>query len=82
MVGGTIIDIASVKDGLRRVWCIERGGAEGAIYINDPRPVVGDKLWWQGGFAYWTPANGTYPPDTRLKRVGFSFDPRRREAPE
>lgn len=35
--------------------------------------AVGDKLWWQGQLAMWTPAD-KHVIDFKLKRIGFSHD--------
>lgn len=79
MVGGIIIDIVKVNDAKWWVNCVETGLGSGAgkstcaIYL-DPRgePVeVGDSLWWQGGYAFWTPDNRSRA-DVRLPRIGFS----------
>ena len=32
---------------------------------------VGDRMWWQGGFAFWTPADGSRV-DVRIPRRGYS----------
>ena len=43
-----------------------------AIHLDANYPVVvGDKLWWQGAYAYWTGALRGFE-DKRIRRVGYS----------
>lgn len=61
-----------------RVWCVDRHNDECAIYIKRPSPrdvKPGDKVWWQGRKAFWTPQDLS-ETEVPLERVGFSFDPR------
>ena len=73
MVGGWIIEIAPVRDGQSRLWCVDRNGDECAVNVeNAPAmPLLGDEVWWQAGKVFWD-------GDRRqLRKVGYSYDPRR-----
>lgn len=89
MVGGKAIEVADVKErpGVIFVDVADRGGGRRtdtcAIYVernsNSEKIEIGDSLWWQGGWAMWTPA--TYRQgsgkcgvdyDIKIPRVGFS----------
>ncbi|HEY7766785.1 hypothetical protein [Longimicrobium sp.] len=61
-----------------RVWVNTREpnhGDECAIYVErtpESRTInEGDSLWWQSGWAFWTPSNGAFE-DRRLNRIGCS----------
>jgi len=84
MIGGVVIEIIELND---RMWinCREKiGHHECAIYVektNKSRSISeGDIIWWQAGWAMWTPAfnRGEYGSrcgkdfDIRLKRIGYS----------
>lgn len=79
MVGGIIIDIVKINDAKWWLNCVETGLGSGAgkntcaIYVDplNARIEVGDSLWWQGSYAYWTRADGV-STDVRLPRIGFS----------
>jgi hypothetical protein len=78
MVGGKIIEIKPER-GRVRLWCLDaKHGDELAIYVAaiPPECSVGDGLWWQGQFAYWTPKD-QHVIDDPLRKIGFSFDPRK-----
>lgn len=88
MIGGVVIETLVVDS--TRVWIntqdynhTERRFLRGtcAIYVeNTPESRAvseGDLLWWQGGFAYWTPkrkqdGKTVGPIEVRLKRRGYS----------
>lgn len=79
MIGGNVIETIVLPD---RVWvnCKERNStSECAIYVeNTPKSrsiSEGDIVWWQGGYAMWTPKSngGAYAKsDIRLNRIGCS----------
>lgn len=80
-VGGVIVDIVPVSD---EKWWINtmapgsdtRAGRTCGVYC-DPRPErpeVGDSLWWQGRWCYWTPQSRERN-DIPLKKIGFSGAP-------
>lgn len=90
MVGGKVIETIALKD---RVWinCRDRNDTC-AIYVRKTAKAravsEGDTVWWQGGWALWTPAcnkkktcNHTHhyscsragvDYDIKLERIGFS----------
>jgi hypothetical protein len=80
MIGGTVESVT--PDGERIKIVVTETTYERADYCAirvkpsaDARAVKpGEGLWWQGGFAYWTPANRSRR-DVALERVGYSFDP-------
>lgn len=82
MVGGIIIDIVKVNQAKWWLNCVETGLGSGAgkdtcaIYVNpQDEPIeVGDNLWWQGSYAYWTPDDRART-DVKLPRIGFSGVP-------
>lgn len=77
MVGGKIIEVRPEGE-KTRIWCIDKHD-ECAIYIESVAdgPQPGDQIWWQGRAAMWTPADKRFV-DKELRRIGYSFDPRRR----
>jgi hypothetical protein len=75
MVGGKVIETIDTGE---KVWvnCQERTGQKKcAIYIErtyESRAISdGDSIWWQGGYAFWTPKSRVFV-DKKLKRIGFS----------
>lgn len=77
MVGGEVKEIIAVGD---KLWVNVRGtrteaGQECAIYVkptDDAMNVcVGDTLWWQGGWALWTPKDRSRE-DVKIPRIGYS----------
>jgi hypothetical protein len=78
-VGGLVIEVLPCeRDGERRVWINTRepqSGEECAIYVAGTPAALsvseGDKLWWQGPYAFWTPTRNPFS-DHRLRRIGFS----------
>ena len=84
MVGGSVIEVRPMKAhgsgrDVIRLWCLDAtngGRDECAVYTApaDKLPAVGDQVWWQGGFIYWTPA-GRHE-ERKLPKIGNSFDPR------
>lgn len=85
MVGGIICEVVKVDDTRWWVDCLDNCD-HCAIYLDPAgRDIrVGDALWWQGGYAVWTPkVVGTHDHDERrgridtlLKKIGFSGVPR------
>lgn len=79
MVGGIIIDLVKVSSSKWWVNCVATGLGSGAgkdtcaIYLNPSGQAidVGDSLWWQGDYAFWTPADRSRE-DVRLLRIAFS----------
>jgi hypothetical protein len=76
MVGGEVIETVKA-DG--RVWvnCRDRTYPKDAcaIYVErnaDAEQIAhGDGVWWQGGYAMWTPADRRFT-DRKIPRIGFS----------
>lgn len=76
MVGGKVIETIVQGD---LVWLkcrdLNHPRQTCAIYVErseDAESVqVGDSLWWQGRYAYWTPASRV-AEDHPLPRVGYS----------
>lgn len=82
MIGGTIIEVRDMRmpetgKYVRRLWCVDRHGDEGAVYIEPfPFVKVGDAVWWQAGIVYWTPEGSNVRDVVPIKKIGNSFDPR------
>jgi hypothetical protein len=82
VVGGIIIEVVEFED---RYWvnCRDRQYRnECAIYIKKvpgKSPSFGDRLWWQGRKAFWTPAvvaeGGQGRADIPIPRIGYSGAP-------
>lgn len=80
MVGGVVIETIVLPD---RIWINCRDKRDTcAIYVERNAKSeairVGDKLWWQGREAMWTPASGVSAGwyDLRIPRIGYSGLPR------
>jgi hypothetical protein len=84
MVGGRVIEARRMRTesgrDVVRLWCVEtRTGNstpdECAVYSepyeDGAGPKVGDSIWWQGGKIMFDGDRRT------VRKVGFSFDPRR-----
>jgi hypothetical protein len=75
VAGGIIIEVVdSVTDG--KVWinCRDhRFGDVNGIWVERTAEAqqieFGDTVWWQGQYAYWTPANRSRF-DVRIPRIG------------
>lgn len=72
-VGGKVVETIVLED---RVWInTSDDGDECAIYVErtpESRTISeGDSLWWQSGWAFWTPRNRAFE-DRRLNRIGAS----------
>lgn len=76
MVGG-VIEAVTPRGNAWRIVVIDKreGGTDWASVTIErsphyyPRP--GDSLWWQGRYAYWTPADKSQQ-DVRLERIGYA----------
>ena len=77
MVGGKVVETIDTGE---KVWINCRGsGSEKndhcAIYVErtpESRAVsVGDSIWWQASWAFWTP-KGRHFEDRKLRRRGCS----------
>jgi hypothetical protein len=81
MVGGVVIEVAHFPDKIF-VDCIEPKYKKEtcAIYVEkDEHSLqieIGDRFWWQGNYAYWTPykvrESGIGESDIKIKRIGHS----------
>lgn len=79
-VGGHIIEILPMRlietgQDVVRLWVKDMGypDDETAVYAepSEIMPSIGDAIWWQGGKIY-------FDQDRKwLRKVGYSFDPRR-----
>lgn len=86
MIGGIVLETIVQE---RRVWVntVEReecSNSKCAVYVersaNSERIKPGDSLWWQGGFAMWTPYENKGKTgnksgvdyDIRIPKIGFS----------
>lgn len=74
MVGGEVINIVNTSEGTW-VQCLDRTYAEDtcAVFVKDAKQMkIGDKLWWQGKRAFWTPVPGDGRRDIALEKLGYS----------
>ena len=74
MVGGTVANIVRTEDG---VWvqCLDQTYTDQtcAIRVKDAKEMkVGDRLWWQGRLAFWTPKPDDGREEVVLERIGYS----------
>jgi hypothetical protein len=76
MIGGRVIEVRYEIGRTRRLWVMDAGN-EAAIYVKpeDEMPACGDWVWRQQGHAMWTPQDRRFT-DRKLRRVGYSFNPR------
>lgn len=81
MIGGTVESVTQDGSGRVRIvvtekpygrdqYCAIRVEVSGSALLVRP----GDSLWWQGGLAFWTPADRSRR-DVALRKIGYSFDP-------
>lgn len=83
MVGGIIVEVVSIKDTLRvavlvRGTDMERNDFSAINIETEANQVeVGDRIWWQGGQAMWTPRKGNR--EYMLPKIGFSYSRERFE---
>jgi hypothetical protein len=79
MVGGIVVEVIPATRG---VWvnCEDRPSRGSkpqrrAIWVEHGEEVkriaVGDALWWQSSWAFWTPAHEARE-DVRINRIGYS----------
>jgi hypothetical protein len=79
MVGGYVITVIDVAEKNRTYVNCKGEGCEKretcAIYVEmneDSKQIrPGDWLWWQAGYAYWTPADKRLK-ERKIPRVGYS----------
>lgn len=74
MVGGEVINIVKTADGTW-VQCLDTtyGDQTSAIRVKDAKEMkTGDRLWWHGTRAYWTPKPDDGREDIVLERIGYS----------
>ena len=79
MVGGIVTDVWIWAHGKVSV-AVQGTGSERNEYLeqrlekNDYSLGIkrGDSLWWQLGYVYWTPQDGSLP-ETKIKRFGLSI---------
>jgi hypothetical protein len=74
MVGGQVINIVKTNDSTW-VQCLDRTYTNDtcAIRVKDAKEMkVGDRLWWHGSRAMWTPKPDDGREDIVLERVGYS----------
>ena len=86
MVGGKVSEICCHPTIPDRYWvnAMNRPYKEVeycAIYVvknaDSDKIEIGDSIWWQGGYAYWTPQNSNREKcgvdyDIKIPRIGFS----------
>ena len=74
MVGGVVINIVKMDD-CTWVECLDTTYAQDtcAIRVKDANEMkVGDRLWWQGQRAMWTPKPDDGREDIVFERIGYS----------
>lgn len=78
MVGGVVIEVIVLPE---RVWVNceeERSSSRCAIYVErnekSERIKPADQIWWQGGWAMWTPYYPRHDPSKIPQRAGFDYD--------
>jgi len=87
MIGGIVIGIKTLADRVL-VNCVDENESRNdkcSIYVErneqSARIKPGDLIWWQGGFAMWTPYEKKGKAgnkegvdcDVRIPKIGFSF---------
>ncbi len=83
MVGGRVIEVCEVKDRPDVLFVDVRDKNDTcAIYVEKNAASllieIGDSLWWQSGWAMWTPQKnlGVDPAkgihDVQIKKIGYS----------
>lgn len=77
MIGGIVTALVAKED---RIWvdCEEKNStSKCAIYVKrteqSQKIKPGDSIWWQGGFALWTPFENTRSKHRHL-RGGVDYD--------
>jgi hypothetical protein len=75
MVGGKVINVVKLLD-CAWIQCLDTTYSKNdtcAIRVKDAKEMkVGDRLWWQGNRAMWTPKPDDGREDIVLERVGYS----------
>jgi len=77
MVGGRIVSIREESDRLciivaKKVYSRhESMGID--IAKTEHKVELGDQLWWQGEFCYWTPDGQKEPYDIPIRRKSYSY---------
>lgn len=78
MIGGTVIEVVDLATKVY-INCIDRPkgrkkGDECAIYVerteNSQKIEIGDSIWWQEGFAMWTPVKNRVS-DEEAEKLGL-----------
>lgn len=75
MVGGYILQIKEVREGVSQIWvqgtgCEQHDELAVDVTTANVMPKPGDSCWWQGRKCYCAGDTIT------LERVGYSYDPR------
>lgn len=78
MVGGIVVGISRNEGGPTRLNVEGTRGEEGQrllvkVYEADDPIRLGDKVWWQSGWVFWTPQPYDGREDLRLVRASFSY---------
>lgn len=73
MVGGVVVEVVELEDRYYVNCRSLRYTDECAIHIKKTEfvPSFGDKMWWQGSWAFWTPADKKYV-EKKIPRIGYS----------
>lgn len=90
MVGGTVIEVCNAEHRTDAIYVDTADKPAGrtkadtcAIYVErtpeSEKIEIGDGLWWQGEWAYWTPQKNRKPGgecgvdfDIKIQRIGYS----------
>ena len=75
MVGGIVIEVVWLDEKVFVDCRATRYRDTCAVYVernqDSERIEIGDRFWWQGNYAYWTPADESRV-EVKIPRVGFS----------
>jgi hypothetical protein len=75
MVGGKITNVILEDDRARlRVEDNHQDTCMIEVRSVGTKIKVGDRIWWRGRKAYWSPANEVL--DKPLERIGYSYSPK------
>lgn len=86
MVGGIVIEVVTILDDKVYINCRDKQYKQSCgIYVekneNSEKVEIGDTVWWQSGYAMWTPANhknvcvggrSGIDYDIKIPKIGFS----------
>ncbi len=82
-IGGIVIEVGQPVDGRQRIVTVERLHGRRGLDISNATGIwveehryrieVGDKLFSQGRYAYWTSVRLAISPIVRLNTIGRSF---------